>query len=795
MRIFVLVILLWGVSLTAHATNALSNKPLLLADIQAVSYLRDPEQSIQLRDLWPLDSNSPADQWQSLPDSHINFLYDSASYWFLFPVVTDSDSAEEWVLSMKWPFLDHVTLYLLDSQGKVVHTQVTGDQSEAYRSGDVYRLPHFYFNVAPNQQYHVILKVTTSSSVLVPIALTPAKLYQQSEQNLQVTYGLFFGALLIMAFYNSIIGIFTRDRSYAFYVAYLLSVSFYAAAITGFGQRFLWGCSPWISDQGLALSVALSFLFGAIFVDYFLRLYNHNPFAHRLVLFSVGLYSVLGIAALFAPESVVVTIEQPVGLLACLLVFVIAIYEWRKGNKVARYFMIAWIALLFGTCAYTLLLLGLIPRNPFTENIQMIGIGIEMLLLSLALADRINRSRIEQLSTMNALFETAKEKYAAEADANARGEFFAKMSHEIRTPIGGVMGIADLLRNTELDGQQRKYIDTIYDSGESLLTIVNDILDFSKMEAGKLELENIPFQLAKHARECIDIVAIKADSQRVNFKLSIANNVPEWVTGDPVRLRQILLNLLSNAVKFTYQGEIELTVVGEDKPAADNVAALRFSVRDAGIGLTKEQVARLFQPFQQADKSTTRRFGGTGLGLAICKELIELMEGDIGVDSVHGQGSCFWFQVNLAVADECEAEIPDELPRPRFSGLRVLVAEDNPVNTMVLKGLLKRLEVDAIFVENGRQALQHYENHHKNVDVIFMDCEMPEMDGFAASEAIRSLEQQQQLPAVTIIALTAHKLADFETRYPKHGMDFYLMKPATEKSLVDKLMTIFNHPN
>ena len=785
--------LVFGLVSSASSANRIDAQTTFLEAPDSVRYLRDPHHQLTVDDLYSYPDKENAGtvpRWQQLDGSNINFLYDQATYWFRFPLSYTGQNPADWILEIDWPFLDWVTLYIVDQNGNRVYGHTTGDKSAPYQQGELYRLPHFVFPLQPQSDYTFYLRVKTTSSVIVPITLMERHRYEDRQQNLQAMYGLFFGSLLIMALYNAVVSVFTRDKSYAFYVAYLLSVTFYALAITGFGQRYLWGAGPWVTDQGLALSVALSFLFGAFFVDHFLRLNQRNPWAHRAVRVCQGIYIVLGLASLAAPEFIVVTIEQPVGLLACFIVLMVAGYEWSHGNPAARYFLVAWLALLFGTCAYTLLLLGLIPRNLFTENIQMLGIWIEMLLLSLVLADRINRSRVERLATMQALFETSKEKYEAEADARARSEFFAKMSHEIRTPIGGVIGIAELLQDTSLNPDQKKYVQTIVNSGESLLAIVNDILDFSKMDAGKVELETIAFNLPQLVEECIDIVSVKVDQQQVCFVAEIDPRAPRQLLGDPVRLRQVLLNLLSNAIKFTEQGEIRLKVRCPEADSGD-LSQLEFSVTDSGIGLSDEQISKLFQPFQQADASTTRRFGGTGLGLAICRELVELMGGRIGVRSQPGKGACFWFRVVLpgVAAPSTKAA---ENSRQTLAGVKVLVAEDNPVNAMVIKGLLGRLGIEPAFAENGAEALAWFQAHGSGIDAVLMDCEMPEMDGFTASRKIREWERARGRAPVPILALTAHSLGDFQEKCQACGMDRYLMKPPSQDSLRETLRDLIN---
>ncbi|MCG8313581.1 MAG: ATP-binding protein [Pseudomonadales bacterium] len=787
----VLVMLLFAFPVQAAIeSNQLSRETYQISRMQGVQYLRDPKHELLIADF--LDSRNDhvgGIAWQTMRGSHLNFLYSPDTFWIRLNLTHRFSETKNWILDIDWPFLDNIQFYLLDSNNNLVLTQAAGDKSAAFESGNTYRIPHFEFSLSPNSEYTVILKVRSTSSIIVPIGIQLSDAYQTTEQAIQAAYGVFFGALMIMALYNILISVFSRDRSYAYYVAYLLGLTFYIGCVSGFGQQYLWGTLPWLNETGLGLSVAVSFLFGAFFVDHFLDLRKQNVWAHLLIKLAILVYSMLAIASFFVKEAWIVAVEQPLGMIACVILFFVALREWRKGRSVAKYFLIAWSALLVGTCTYTLLLLGLIPRNLFTEHVQIVGMFLEMFLLSLALADQIKIHRLEKVAAMKALFDSEREKRQTEADAKARSEFFAKMSHEIRTPIGGVIGIAELLRDTSLDGQQKRYVETIYHSGESLLAIVNDILDFSKMDAGKLELENIPFNLYQLLKECIDIVQVKIPVELIHFNIHMDARLPECLVGDPIRLRQVLLNLLSNAVKFTPQGEIIVAVKSDSATQGENLCALTIEVIDTGIGLTDAQAASLFKPFQQADKSTTRKFGGTGLGLAICKEIIELMGGRIGVRSEAGKGACFWFRLTLPVAGTEHPESINQAPQPAltFNKLKLLVAEDNPVNAMVLKGLLVKLGVDAIYTSDGCQALQAYQTDYEGIDAVLMDCEMPEMDGFEASNRIRQFESDKQIAPVPIVALTAHAFGDFNEKLRTNGMNLYFMKPATEAKLVELL--------
>ena len=524
--------------------------------------------------------------------------------------------------------------------------------------------------------------------------------------------------------------------------------------------------------------------------------------------------------------------------------------------------------------------------------------------------------------------ETRRQKNAAEDASRAKSQFLATMSHEIRTPMNGVIGMLEMLRDTPLDDNQKHYIDVIHRSGETLLTIINDILDYSKIEAGKMRLEETTFELDELVEGCVQLFGATANKRHIELFGGLDPDVPKWVKGDPTRLRQIVINLLGNAFKFTTEGFVSLQVARVVDVSEDKIE-LRFMVQDSGIGIDMSSTAHLFDSFNQADASTTRKYGGTGLGLAICKSLAELMGGQIGVDSVKGVGSTFWFTAQLGREDVCDLNrsqsdfksgslqdkklllvesgrklsefvarhcnqwgvsvesvasaktalaqlkhamhsgepydfigfdysLPDatgfelaqwiralpefrELPLFMFSGgdvyhdqvqmrnlaihavlrkpvsikllrqeliallghepvplmaaeqdtrdpakfanLRVLVAEDNPVNRMVIKGLLGKLNIVPNFAENGVEAFDAVRESSERFSLILMDCEMPEMDGFEATRAIRDYERREGLSATPIIALTAHALQEHREAVFASGMNYYLSKPVTFNNL------------
>ncbi|MDX9998454.1 MAG: ATP-binding protein [Phenylobacterium sp.] len=369
----------------------------------------------------------------------------------------------------------------------------------------------------------------------------------------------------------------------------------------------------------------------------------------------------------------------------------------------------------------------------------------------------------------------------AEAANQAKSTFLATMSHEIRTPLNGVLGMAQAMAADTLAPDQRARLDVIRQSGESLLAILNDVLDLSKIEAGKLELEEVDFDLGGMVRDVLAAFEAVARGRGLPLALEVEPAAEGLYRGDPVRVRQILSNLVSNALKFTEEGSVAVRMDGGGQ-------GVRLTVRDTGIGMPPDRLGRLFQKFEQAEASTTRRFGGTGLGLSICRELTELMGGAIKVDSQPGAGTEFQVFLPLPRLGEAPSEAAPTAPQAAPADgppLRILAAEDNPVNQLVLTTLLEQAGLSPRVVDSGRKAVEAWETG--DWDVILMDVQMPDMDGPEATRAIRAREAETRRPRTPILALTANAMSHQEAEYLASGMDAVIAKPIQVERLFEAL--------
>lgn len=902
----------------------------------------------------------PNARWQRIDSDNPNFGFTSNVYWLRLQLSNPSPRQLRRLLSINYPVLDEIRLFQTVGRD-LVPLGILGDSQPAAQNP----LPNPWFlqdlDIPAHSASTLYLRIHTDGSLQLPVSLWEPMDFALSQQRFMAGQGMYFGALTIMMLYNLFIFFLVRDLSY---LAFVLSILFYGllqGTLQGFTPMYLWPTLP-----ALAIITPVTiFLYSAVaawFTVIFLRLPKVQPTYARWLTGYALLTACLALATPWLHYNLSVRLSAALTLPGILLAVYFSLRLLIMGHLAARYFLLAWSTFLLSSAVLALNKLGAIPNNFYSEYAPQISHLLICLFLSFALSDRINTERRERSRMQKQLLlneRQAREEHErlqalqlqaereeltsrqkaieAQAESRAKSEFLSTMSHEIRTPMNGVLGMTELLRDSELSAQQRQFVSVIERSGQTLLGIINDILDYSKIEAGKLNIESLNVDLDELCFECASMFTNQAESKQIELLCSVTPGTPTLIKSDPTRLRQILLNLLGNAFKFTHAGHVHVRVSRDTEPSlVSGEYFLRFEVSDSGIGISAEAQTRLFQAFSQAEQGTSRKYGGSGLGLSICSRLAQLMGGSIGVHSQPGQGATFWFTIRCRDADApftssqvlpfvdlkgCRVLLVDDSPdylqmlyeqvqswgmqaqtaedgdtalrllrkataceqdfrivsldlsmpgmnglevasvikadpalqqvqclllsaarfiptraelqeagicmalqkpasavvlksafRQLLSGLvdtprtaaipimavpdnfRLLVAEDNPVNQMVIRGMLAKLGVPFDIVANGREAVNRVLAHPEHFSLILMDCEMPDMDGYQATQAIRELESVQHRRPITILALTAHALQEHIDLCIEAGMNGHLAKPLGLESLRDALQRQFDAP-
>lgn len=717
--------------------------------------------------------------WKPLNSTRISFGFIEEVCWFKFQVKnTENANQAEYILHIDYPLLDQIDLYFLENQQMRIMRM--GDLLPYYSRPLTIRLFSIPFSMQRDEEREFVIRVKTSSTMTLPIYFSAQEKFIETQINGDWLLGIFYGIALGLALYNLFIYISTKDIDHVYYVVHVMGSLLFFSCIHGVSYRWWPDESEWTNFAPYFFAY-IAILFGILFSQRYLDT-KKLPKIHKMA----NAINVLCVAGCFACPFLTVKLAVVgvtfLGLSTALILLVAGTLRIRQNFKPARIFVTAWGAFLVMVIITALNAFGLFSFYFLALYGLQAGLVFQQTLLSSGLGAKINELRQEKVLS-------EQESVLARAENRAKSDFLAKMSHEIRTPMNGVLGMVQLLKDTKLDQSQQHYVNTIFNSGRALISVINDILDYAKIEAGKMTLEKLDFNLPHLVKECASIFAVSAAEKSLYFHIELPPETPAWVVGDPTRIRQILLNLLSNAFKFTKLGGVTLTL--KIKPgSAANHKRVRFEVNDSGIGISQETIGRLFQTYAQAESSTARKYGGTGLGLSISKTLVDMMGGQIGVESMLGQGTQFWFELDFLESDAervAEQKSAKMTSTRSFTGLSVLVAEDNKVNQLVIIGMLKKLGVAATVAEDGKQAVDKIRSKEAFYDVVLMDCEMPEMNGYDAAQAIREIEEQQQLPRIPIIALSAHVMQEHREKCLQFGMDDYLSKPIELDSLISAL--------
>jgi signal transduction histidine kinase len=710
--------------------------------------------------------------FNALPNGHATLGFQPGNCWLHFQVQNTGTHTLSLILLLNDELMDHVQLFDLGApEPQSWHFGSAEPFANRPIKTHLFALP---LNIQQGSTHDYYLRVSSIHSMFLPLSLSNPQAFVEEQIPREWIMGSLYGVGIGLCLYNFLLGISLRERTYFIYSLYVASGLLMLGSFQGINFQ-LWPDWPLWNTYSHQNFIYLTCFFATLFTREYLDTRSW-PAADRWLCGIASIIVLMLASQLVISPSFITKPQGLVGSITICIVFTISVLRWCQG--MAGIYVLAWGALLFAGIVTALGGYGIIPWALAALTVMQVAFALQQLLLAFGLSHRINALKKEK---------TEREHETAHALAanEAKSEFLAKMSHEVRTPLNAVLGITQILQGPPLSAEeQQRHLDTLYSAGHSLLILINDILDHSKIEAGKLELETTAFNLQVVLDDCVNIFTLSAQQKSLHLLCERSPELSDWVHGDPTRLRQILLNLLSNAIKFTDHGKIHLRVSPTNEPSL-----LRFEIEDQGIGVAAEKTHHLFRSFQQGDSSMTRKYGGSGLGLAICKQLVELMHGEIGVQSTLGTGSTFWFTATLPPATEPALPAQNLLPadNAHWKDLRVLVVEDNQVNEMIAVALLKRLGIDAHVVHHGKEALAllacDITRANSGFDLVFMDCEMPVLDGYETTRQLRIWEETNQQQRLPVIALTAHAMPEHRERCLAAGMDDHLTKPLSLAAL------------
>lgn len=766
---------------------------------QHLEFLEDPTGTLTLDEV---SSDAFDTRFQSLQE-HGNQGVTRSVFWLRTRLDFSNSEQRQWLLQFDYCPIETIKLYLRYPDGTIV-TQQSGNLVAL----DSRPLPdkHFLFpftldkerSAGPDKTAEVFLRIDTKGPVIISTSLMTPKAKTHALNSENRVMGLVYGMLLAMILYNLFLYVSIRDTNYLKYVAYIVTASWTLACHDGSFQEAFASVSLWFSHNSIYFSVCASAFFSSWFIRGFLELRVHTPLLDK-GLKTIQVAAIALLPLVFLVDNFVLT------YIATLLIGVVgagAFYAGvscsLQGSRTGRYFLVAWITLILGLFLSCLRYLGLTSGSSLTQYFVHVGVLSEAILLSFALADRINQMRREKSQIQQeANARLAESNLKLDKGLQLQRNFLTAASHELRTPMNGIMGATDLLSDCDSEVERIQYISDIHRSSRKMMSLIENVLDFTDAESGDFRPSLKAFTLNELLEPLILKFKSKAHRKGLNFHFTLEPNDKELLNrvyeSYPSVIQKTLNQLLSNSLKFTSRGDIFVTARVNKNYLNPENAKLTIEIRDTGIGMKPATLEDIFIAFQQGDGSFKRQYEGLGIGLSLAKSLMDKLDGTLAAKSTYGKGSTFTIGLKIrqtgTIREAANEEIPKVLhnratPKPG-KNKQVLLVEDNPVNLKVLDKMVEKQGYSTLVAENGEIAVALLEEY--KVDLILMDCQMPVMDGYEATRVIRQMHNGNQ--CVPIIAVTANTLSEDEANCYDAGMNDFVPKPISQniiKSILNR---------
>ena len=754
--VFILSIIL---SVTANASVVELQPSIKKYDLGLYAdYLVDTQGDMSIQDLI---SSSHDHLWKKNITQTPNFAFSNNVYWLRLKFRSNLLTDDTMLFELAFPLQDYVDYYTVGT-GSILKEVHTGDRRPFSTREIDYRNFLFTLDISSGEERTVYIRLDTADGLHEP---TPMILWTSQEFTLQhglrnLGLGLYFGIMLVMALYNLFVYVSMRDRTYLYYVTYILGFSFWLFSYYGFSFQYLWPNSPNLGNQSTVVLTCFWTIFMSLFVRSFLNSAQYLPLFDRLMKVFIVLMILTILMSFYGNYSLGILSVTGFGILAAIAGILAGFSSWKAGYRPARYFLLAWSALLVSLVIFCLKISGILPTIWVIERSIQIGSAIEVVLLSLGLADRFNSLRKEKIAAQK---ESIK---AYESNLKLKSDFITSISHELRTPMNAILGGVELTKDND-SPELAEPLKIIRSGANDMMRLVEDILIHTELQSGQLKMKLESSQVSFAMSRLADHYKSMCEERNLTFFNDVNSNVPNWIVTDRHKLTVILTKLLDNAVKFTEQGDVRLEALVDNNTTPPQLICI---VSDSGPGIAQNQQELIFDPFMQIEGGFTRRHGGMGIGLSICRRLAESLDGTLKVDSEVGEGSRFTLRIPLEVGEPVHLHAPDKLAS---ADSPILVVEDNIVNQKVIAKMLKKLGFKSLVANHGEEALDILKGN--TVSLILMDLQMPIMDGFSCTSAIRTSNSDYK--NIPIIAVTANVMDQDKARCAEVKMNDFLEKP------------------